>query len=59
VRSLALDLFNISYGTSFMSSAASIFRIGHFGDTNDFTILGALAGTDVASKFPRPSLPRL
>ena len=48
VRNLALDHFNISYGTSFGPFSGKYFRIGHLGDTNDLTILGALAGTEMA-----------
>jgi alanine-glyoxylate transaminase/serine-glyoxylate transaminase/serine-pyruvate transaminase len=48
LRSLALDHFNISYGASFGPFAGRYFRIGHLGDTNDLTILGALAGTEMA-----------
>jgi alanine-glyoxylate transaminase/serine-glyoxylate transaminase/serine-pyruvate transaminase len=47
-RSLALDHFDISYGTSFGKLSGKYFRIGHLGDTNDLTILGALAGTEMA-----------
>ena len=47
VRNLALDHFNISYGTSFGPFRGKYFRIGHLGDTNDLTILGALAGTEM------------
>src|SRR5258706_5241505 len=47
-RNLALDHFNISYGTSFGPFSGKYFRIGHLGDTNDLTILGALAGTEMA-----------
>jgi len=48
LRSLALDTFNISYGASFGKLTGRYFRIGHLGDTNDLTILGALAGTEMA-----------
>jgi len=48
VRNLALDHFNISYGTSFGLFSGKYFRIGHLGDTNDLTILAALAGTEMA-----------
>jgi hypothetical protein len=48
VRNLALDHFNISYGTSFGPFSGKYFRTGHLGDTNDLTILGALAGTEMA-----------
>ena len=47
-RSLALDTFNISYGASFGRFAGKMFRIGHLGDTNDATIIGALAATEMA-----------
>jgi len=46
-RNLALEYFNISYGTSFGRFAGKMFRIGHLGDTNDATILGALAATEI------------
>jgi alanine-glyoxylate transaminase / serine-glyoxylate transaminase / serine-pyruvate transaminase len=46
-RNLALDYFNISYGTSFGRFAGKMFRIGHLGDTNDAMILGALAATEM------------
>jgi alanine-glyoxylate transaminase / serine-glyoxylate transaminase / serine-pyruvate transaminase len=47
-RSLALDTFNISYGASFGPYVGKYFRIGHLGDTNDGTIIGALANTEMA-----------
>jgi alanine-glyoxylate transaminase/serine-glyoxylate transaminase/serine-pyruvate transaminase len=47
-RVLALENFDISYGMSFGPHAGKYFRIGHLGDTNDLTILGALAGTEMA-----------
>jgi alanine-glyoxylate transaminase/serine-glyoxylate transaminase/serine-pyruvate transaminase len=47
-RNLALEQFNISYGMSFGRYAGKMFRIGHLGDTNDLTIIGALAGTEMA-----------
>jgi alanine-glyoxylate transaminase/serine-glyoxylate transaminase/serine-pyruvate transaminase len=47
-RNLALEHFNISYGMSFGRYAGKMFRIGHLGDTNDGTILGALAATEMA-----------
>jgi alanine-glyoxylate transaminase/serine-glyoxylate transaminase/serine-pyruvate transaminase len=47
-RNLALEHFNISYGMSFGPFAGKFFRIGHLGDTNDLTIMGALSGTEMA-----------
>src|SRR5689334_18827945 len=47
-RSLALDMFNISYGASFGPYAKKYFRIGHLGDVNDGWQVGALAATEMA-----------
>ncbi|MGZ5804408.1 MAG: hypothetical protein ACXWJT_09565 [Xanthobacteraceae bacterium] len=47
-RNLALQTFDISYGMSFGKFAGKFFRIGHLGDTNDLTILGALAATEMS-----------
>jgi alanine-glyoxylate transaminase/serine-glyoxylate transaminase/serine-pyruvate transaminase len=47
-RDLALQTFDISYGMSFGKFAGKFFRIGHLGDTNDLTIIGALAATEMA-----------
>lgn len=47
-RKLALENFNISYGAGLGKIAGKVFRIGHLGDINDLTILGALAGTEMA-----------
>jgi alanine-glyoxylate transaminase / serine-glyoxylate transaminase / serine-pyruvate transaminase len=50
-RALALEQFNISYGMSFGKYAGKMFRIGHLGDTNDGTIVGALGITEMALKL--------
>jgi alanine-glyoxylate transaminase/serine-glyoxylate transaminase/serine-pyruvate transaminase len=46
-RELALNTFNISYGASFGPYAKKYFRIGHMGDINDATMIGALAATEM------------
>ena len=46
-RELALERFDISFGTSFGKLTGKYFRIGHLGDTNDLTILGALASVEM------------
>src|SRR5271170_7664080 len=46
-RGLALNTFNISYGASFGPYAKKYFRIGHLGDVNDATMIGALAATEM------------
>ena len=50
-RSLALNTFNISYGASFGPYAKKYFRIGHLGDINDATLIGALGATEMALKL--------
>jgi alanine-glyoxylate transaminase/serine-glyoxylate transaminase/serine-pyruvate transaminase len=47
-RALALETFNISYGSSFGPYAGKYFRIGHLGDVNDGMLMGALATTELA-----------
>jgi alanine-glyoxylate transaminase / serine-glyoxylate transaminase / serine-pyruvate transaminase len=47
-RDLALNTFNIAYGASFGPYAKKYFRIGHLGDINDATLIGALAATEMA-----------
>src|ERR1041385_5053076 len=47
-RALALEQFNISYGSSFGRFTGKMFRIGHLGDINDAMMLGGLAATEMA-----------
>jgi alanine-glyoxylate transaminase/serine-glyoxylate transaminase/serine-pyruvate transaminase len=47
-RTLALEQFNISYGASFGPFAGKMFRIGHLGDVNDTSMIGALGATELA-----------
>src|SRR5277367_6735937 len=47
-RSVALNIFNISYGASFGPFAKKYFRIGHMGDVNDTMMIGALGATEMA-----------
>src|SRR5262245_7970387 len=48
LRGVALEAFDISLGTGLSKLAKKVFRIGHLGDTNDLTMLGALAGVEMA-----------
>jgi alanine-glyoxylate transaminase / serine-glyoxylate transaminase / serine-pyruvate transaminase len=48
LRKVALDAFDVSLGTGLTKIAGKVFRIGHLGDTNDLTILAALAGVEMA-----------
>ena len=47
-RAMALETFNISYGSSFGEYAGKYFRIGHLGDINDGQLVGALGITEMA-----------
>jgi alanine-glyoxylate transaminase / serine-glyoxylate transaminase / serine-pyruvate transaminase len=47
LRAVALEAFDISLGTGLSKLAKKVFRIGHLGDTNDLTMLGALAGVEM------------
>jgi alanine-glyoxylate transaminase/serine-glyoxylate transaminase/serine-pyruvate transaminase len=46
-RRIVLEHFDMSLGTGLAKLAGKVFRIGHLGDTNDLTILGALAGVEM------------
>ena len=46
-RKVALEHFDVSLGTGLSKVAGKVFRIGHLGDTNDLTIIGALAGVEM------------
>lgn len=47
-RKVALETYNISLGTGLNRLAGKVFRIGHLGDTNPLTIMGALSGVELA-----------
>jgi alanine-glyoxylate transaminase/serine-glyoxylate transaminase/serine-pyruvate transaminase len=46
-RKIVLDNFNMSLGTGLNRLAGKAFRIGHLGDTNELTVLGALTGVEM------------
>jgi alanine-glyoxylate transaminase/serine-glyoxylate transaminase/serine-pyruvate transaminase len=46
-RARTLEAFDMSLGTGLTKLSGKVFRIGHLGDTNDLTILGALAGVEM------------
>ncbi len=48
VRAIALERFDLSLGTGLGKVAGKVFRIGHVGDLNDLTLLGTLAGVEMA-----------
>jgi alanine-glyoxylate transaminase/serine-glyoxylate transaminase/serine-pyruvate transaminase len=47
-RALALERFDIALGSGLSKLADKVFRIGHLGDLNDLTLLGALAGVEMS-----------
>jgi alanine-glyoxylate transaminase/serine-glyoxylate transaminase/serine-pyruvate transaminase len=47
-RNVALNTFNIAYGSSFGPYATKYFRIGHLGDINDVWLIGVLGMTEMA-----------
>lgn len=47
LRGVIRDKFNMSLGTGLGKLAGTVFRIGHLGDFNDLTLLGALAGVEM------------
>ena len=46
-RKIVLETFNMSLGTGLNKLAGKGFRIGHLGDTNELTIIGALGGVEM------------
>ena len=47
-RAQALRHYNISLGSGLSKVADRVFRIGHLGDINDLTLVGALSGVEMA-----------
>ncbi|MDB5602388.1 MAG: aminotransferase class, partial [Xanthobacteraceae bacterium] len=47
LRRVVLEHFDMSLGTGLTKLAGKVFRIGHLGDTNDLTVLGALTGVEM------------
>ncbi|MGD9803197.1 MAG: alanine--glyoxylate aminotransferase family protein [Hyphomicrobiaceae bacterium] len=47
LRKTILDHFDVSLGTGLSKVGGKVFRIGHLGDTNDVTVIGALAGIEM------------
>lgn len=47
LRKTILENFNMSLGQGLGKISGKVFRIGHLGDINDLTLLGALAGVEM------------
>ena len=52
-RKVVLDRFDMSLGTGLSKLAGRVFRIGHLGDFNDLTLLGALGGVEMGLSLAR------
>lgn len=46
-RKVALEKFNISLGSGLGKVAGKVFRIGHLGECNELTLIGALSGVEM------------
>lgn len=46
-RKIVLENFDMSLGTGLSKVADKVFRIGHLGDINDLTLVGALSGVEM------------
>jgi alanine-glyoxylate transaminase/serine-glyoxylate transaminase/serine-pyruvate transaminase len=53
VRRLIQERFDLSLGTGLGKVKGRMFRIGHLGDTNDLTLLAAMAGVEMGLKLAR------
>lgn len=47
-RDIVLKNFDMSLGTGLSKVAGKVFRIGHLGDINDLTLVGALSGVEMS-----------
>ncbi len=48
VIAIAFNRYNISLGAGLTEVAGKLFRIGHMGDNNDVSLLGVIAGVEMA-----------
>ena len=46
-RQVVLDNYNMSLGAGLSKVAGKVFRIGHLGETNELTLMGALSGVEM------------
>ena len=51
LRKLIHDRFDLSLGTGLGKVKGRMFRIGHLGDSNDLTLMAALAGVEMGLKL--------
>jgi alanine-glyoxylate transaminase / serine-glyoxylate transaminase / serine-pyruvate transaminase len=53
LRKTILQAYDMSLGTGLGRLAGKVFRIGHLGDFNDLTLMGALAGVEMGLALAR------
>ena len=53
VVKLAAEKYGVAFGVGLGEVAGKVFRIGHLGDTNTLTIVGALSGVEMALAIAR------
>jgi aspartate aminotransferase-like enzyme len=53
LRALILPRFNMSLGNGLGILKDRVFRIGHLGDFNDLTLIGALSGVEMGLKLAK------
>ena len=46
-RKIVLDKYNMSLGSGLTKVAGKVFRIGHLGECNELTLMGALSGVEM------------
>jgi alanine-glyoxylate transaminase / serine-glyoxylate transaminase / serine-pyruvate transaminase len=51
LRALILRRFNMSLGNGLGILKDRVFRIGHLGDINDLTLIGAISGVEMGLKL--------
>jgi alanine-glyoxylate transaminase/serine-glyoxylate transaminase/serine-pyruvate transaminase len=51
IRQLIHQRFDLSLGTGLGKIKGRMFRIGHLGDSNDLTLMAALAGVEMGLKL--------
>jgi alanine-glyoxylate transaminase / serine-glyoxylate transaminase / serine-pyruvate transaminase len=51
LRKLIYERFDCSLGTGLGKVKGRMFRIGHLGDSNDLTVIAALAGCEMGMKL--------
>ncbi len=51
MRALILKRFNMSLGNGLGILKDKVFRIGHLGDFNDLSLIGALSGVEMGLKL--------